>query len=651
MNYTLALIKYNWQIINSRGDVISNVDTYSPKYEYTYSSNAWLNLFPEKYEVVLTVYINNSSFQDSSSQTITIGTYGPAFDFSSDTIENDKILSSAYSPYTFENEITVNGARLMVNPATQVDFIKGLSVVNGGTLIISDNSRINSQSMTINNSLIDISGDPIINVANVEISGASSIYGDWPCDLTANKWTLQEDEIINGNLSVSGGLNLSGQVLTVNGNVVIKSGTLNLNGGTLTIDGNLTINFATLNLGGGKLIVLGDVINQYGTFNINGGTADIVGSYIIACQTVDIEGVINYGPSIGSLIMTNESDRLTVGEDFYVYTETFNQLTAGTLEIKGNFTQRTVSNNWYWYQTSDFAASGTHKVLLSGTGLQEVSFDAPGDNAYGSNRFNILEVTNISDEGVVFLTSIGISEWQFEGNVSDMAIRGPTTLRADDEFDKSLTLDGNLLDLNGHNLTIHGDMDISGTLNLNGGTLTVDGNLTINVTTLNLGGGKLIVLGDVIHQYGNFNVDGGTADIVGSYIIAYQTVDIEGVINYGPSNGALVMTNESDRLTVGEDFYVYTGTFNLLTAGTLEIKGNFTQRTVSNNWYWCQTSDFAASGTHKVLLSGTGLQEVSFDAPGDNAYGSNRFNILEVTNISDEGVVFFNVDRHKRMAI
>ena len=211
---------------------------------------------------------------------------------------------------------------------------------------------------------------------------------------------------------------------------------------------------------------------------------------------------------------------------------------------------------------------------------------------------------------------------------------GRLLLLADHEFDKSLTLDGNLLDLNGHNLTIHGDLDISGTLNLNGGTLTIDGNLTINAT-LNLGGGKLIVLGDVIHQYGTFNVNGGTASINGSYVMARLTAGIEDISSYDSSNGTVIMTNEADRVSIGGDFYIYTTYQNQFTAGILEIKGDFIQRKYYSPSGMAGNENFIATGTHQVLLSGTGLQTVSFSTPN-----SNRFNVLEVTNTSTEGVVF-----------
>jgi chitodextrinase len=67
-----------------------------------------------------------------------------------------------------------------------------------------------------------------------------------------------------------------------------------------------------------------------------------------------------------------------------------NYLTAGTLEIKGNVTQRQYNSPYGFY------ASGTHKTILSGNSLQTVNF------ASIESKFNILELTKDFDLGYRF---------------------------------------------------------------------------------------------------------------------------------------------------------------------------------------------------------------------------------------------------------
>jgi len=84
-----------------------------------------------------------------------------------------------------------------------------------------------------------------------------------------------------------------------------------------------------------------------------------------------------------------------------------NQFTAGTIEVKGNFTQKsTYSGEYSSYANGGFAASGTHRVVLSGNTKQTVSFEDPGSHDRYNSHFNILDVRNTSSEGVEFATKV-----------------------------------------------------------------------------------------------------------------------------------------------------------------------------------------------------------------------------------------------------
>jgi hypothetical protein len=353
---------------------------------------------------------------------------------------------------------------------------------------------------------------------------------------------------------------------SIPGNVELRDGTLDLNGQTLTIQGNLIQSGGLLFVNGGKLVVLGD-------YRIQSYTADAAGQ------------ITGYGAGTGYLLMVNALDSVVVNGQFVTQTSSGNTsgslLTAGVLEVRGDFTQKVGTSSIGPY---NFFASGTHKVLLSGAGLQTVSFENPG-----ASIFNVLENANASSAGVVFATPFNATTYLSDGNkVSSVTVSAMNwTLAGNDIVGGDLQLAGGALDLNGHTLTINGNLIQSG------GVLTVNG-------------GRLIVNGD--YRIQTKNPDG----------------------TYAMSAGYLLMVNAADTVLVTGQFVTQTSAVSptgaLLNAGVLEIKGDFTQKVGAGNY---GPYDFAASGTHKVLLSGAGLQTVSFETPG-----ASGFNLLDWTGDS-----------------
>jgi hypothetical protein len=261
-------------------------------------------------------------------------------------------------------------------------------------------------------------------------------------------------------------------------------------------------------------------------------------------------------------------------------------LTAGVLEVKGDFTQKNGGGN---AGIVDFFANGTHKVLLSGSAVQTVNFENP--NVYYSH-FNTLEITNNVVNGVLFPTPIALTTLTSNAHkLTPITVSAMTwTLSADE--------------------TIAGDLQVTGTtLNLNGKTLTVEGNLIQSGGQLWVNGGRLVVKGD--------------------YRIQTATKAADGTVSYSASSGYLQMTNVADTVLVNGQFVTQTTTGSptgaLLTAGVLEVKGDFTQKSGGSSY---GIYDFFASGTHKVLLSGTGLQTVSFENPSPSY---SHFNQLDWT--------------------
>jgi hypothetical protein len=147
--------------------------------------------------------------------------------------------------------------------------------------------------------------------------------------------------------------------------------------------GNIYFTGGTINLNGHILSVGGSVYQSGGTMNINGGQLVISGDYKIDNGNYYCYAYLN---------MTKESDYVQVGGSFLTkaYYSHNGCLTAGTLDVKGDFTESTYGGN-----ADNFKPTGTHKVVLSGEKLQTISFTYPS-NSY----FNTLEIKNASDEGV-----------------------------------------------------------------------------------------------------------------------------------------------------------------------------------------------------------------------------------------------------------
>ncbi|MDP4145846.1 MAG: fibronectin type III domain-containing protein, partial [Bacillota bacterium] len=375
-----------------------------------------------------------------------------------------------------------------------------------------------------------------------------------------------------------------------------KSSTTSINSNTAlnsdAIYGDLVITSGTYDLNKHTVVVLGSLAQSAGTLYVDGGSLIITRDYNI------VDGI--YG-SCGILRMINDKDYICVGGNFLTksYCSTASNLSAGVLEIKGNFTQKL-----YGYG-DNFAASGTHKVVLSGSGVQTVGFDNPG-----SSGFSILQTNNING-GISFNTVVSVN-----------------TLIGGGIINSSLTLINIKTPLT-DDYTINGDLNLqSGTLDLGGRNVTVTGNLNESNGTINLSSGRLVVLGSVTQSKGTLYVNNGSLIISGDYKITDGT--------YG-NYPILLMTNDEDYISVGRNFLIktYASGSSYITAGVLEVKGDFIEQGGYNGCYSTAYNNFTPGGTNKVILSGSGVQTVSFAVP-DKSY----FNILQINNIG--GSVVFN---------
>ena len=165
------------------------------------------------------------------------------------------------------------------------------------------------------------------------------------------------------------------------------------------------------------MTITGKLTQPGGTLYIDGGQLSVAGEYRL--QTLRTDGTDSY--SSGYLKMINAADYVLVGGNFVTqcYSTQTGYMTAGVLELKGNFTQNYAYNNYV------FNPSGTHKVILSGTTTQTVTFASA---AAGASRFNILEIHNLTNS-INLNSSIFVNNFSLQTNLlinGDLTFTGGT---------------------------------------------------------------------------------------------------------------------------------------------------------------------------------------------------------------------------------
>jgi len=353
---------------------------------------------------------------------------------------------------------------------------------------------------------------------------------------------------------------------------------------------------ADVDLNGYNLTVDGNIIQDKGAVSVNGGKIYVGKDYRIQNRSIDINGAYEYGSTSACLIMNNENDYVLVNGSFITNSHrSYNNYSAGILEVKGNFYQYGNKSDY----EDCFNASGTHKVILSGTEKQVVYFDYPS-----SNGFNELEITN-DDSNIVFETGVRINDYKKDLHIYDNL-----------ELYGSIKFTGSKLDIDGNFIKHYGDTYF------NGAAVNIKGEFVLE-NNLYMSGGNLNIEKDFIETNGSLTLDGGKLTVAGDYRIQSRSTS-SGVYEYGSTYARLIMKNENDYVLVNGSFITHSYVGNNYSAGILEVKGNFYQYGNKSDY---SEDCFNASGTHKVILSGTEKQVVHFDYPS-----SNGFNELQVTN-------------------
>jgi Tol biopolymer transport system component/alpha-tubulin suppressor-like RCC1 family protein len=354
---------------------------------------------------------------------------------------------------------------------------------------------------------------------------------------------------------------------------------------------------------------------------INDGVLTVNGQRVMVAGDFQIQGNGTGAPGTGGrMIMQDDADTVIVqGSASFAGGVSTGLLSAGVLMVAGDFSQLYVGSNW-----ADFAASGTHKVILNGAAAQAIRFDAPAGAPGQSSFFHDLEIANTSG-GVSFTTNAVVNAKLVVTTAA--ALTGAGTVTVGDSLvtvagsnvtTASMRVGGGMAvagtfgpgttEFFGTGVGIQAGLGyqnvvVSGTASLTGPT-TVTGNLTVSDGALTVNGQRVTVTGDLQMQ-GNGNGSVGTG-------------------------ARLIMQNAADTVLVqGNATFAGGVTTGLLTAGVLGVAGDFSQLYVGSNW-----AAFAASGTHKVVLNGAATQTVRFDSPAGAPGQRSFFQDLEIASAS-----------------
>jgi len=556
-----------------------------------------LTLYIDSVKVGETINANKINFNNLTQ----IGRYSSSTEHFNGVLDEMKFFNRGLSLEEINYLYKFEGRRLFVNLNQSKIIVKGESVTfdikesssnimqyewKKGNRILSTDSNFTSNDFSIGTHIITLS--------------VRDIFGEiFKKDITL---TVEPQKILEIH-----------NLYDDNGEFIKKVDTFYLSGdynysfllksGTIVIENNTTIN--------------GDLLQSGGILNMSSSNLIVKGDYRL--QTPNSDGT--YSESGGELRMTNIEDYLLVEGNFVTDANKrhFTSLTAGILEIKGDFTQLSTYGDSSYDGVYNFPAKGRHIVRLSGTTQQMIHFD---DSSTNRSYFNILEITNRLIDGIDFKTEVYVTQW---------------ILNQDINFKDSITVNG-LIDLNGHIFSIDGDLNTSANIKINGGKLNIKENLYIKAGTFSimLKEGEVIVFGDLIQSGGALEIDIGKLIVKGDYRI--QKLKQTGFYTY--SSGILKMLGKKSYLLVEGDFVTDSTErqFSYLAFGIFELKGNFTQMSTDKHYLSSGKYNFSPSESHIMKFSGDKKQIVTFEDILYTNYG--HFGSIELENLSIEGLEF-----------
>ncbi|MHB1169359.1 MAG: Ig-like domain-containing protein [Longimicrobiales bacterium] len=491
-----------------------------------------------------------------------------------------------------------------------------LVVLNGSgpQSVTFSHTALTGDDMRLNNLRIDNTGTVTIGRAAVrgtlDVAAGATITGDGPVMIGGELRTTSGSTFDVARVMLNGAMSVDG---------AFSPDTTWFDGTNQQIQGGLDY---------GMLIVRGTAVLAGDVQASTGATVTGVTSLLdIAAHELDVGGDFRV-ESAGQLRMTDASGMLRIAGDALFASRISEALTAGTIELAGDFTQQRGQSGCCNSFQRSFVASGTHTVVLNGNGAQTVTFSHPGLSGDNS-RINNLRIEN--GAAVTF---------------------GPAAVRNTLEVTTPVTLTGagrllvgNLLStvagstVDVASIELHGAMNVAGefapdTTWFVGTDQLIQGALDYNHVVVS---GTALLDGDVYLQ--SVRIRGSGLLDVGAH-----TLGVIGEVRTEQS-GRLRMTDAAGLVRT-HDAWFGGGNSDELTAGAMEVTGNFTQRRGSSGCCIAYDRSFRASGGHLVVMNGTTEQVIDFNR-GSITSDWSRFHMLRISNptsVSVAGAVAVGAD-------
>lgn len=529
-------------------------------------------------------------------------------------------ISGEISQATNTKGLTKAGAgTLLFSGANKYD---GLTNVAVGTLVAGHNTALGS---TLAGTTVQ-SGATLGFQNNVQIGSGEAItlYGMAAPPSAASLRNLQDNNTVNGNITLSGGTNTGVAIestsgsLILNGviaqashpNYLIKTGAGSLTlGGTAanTFSGGFTMNDGTViaaktagvDATGSAAVNIGDDLGAAGSAELRLNASNQINNS--SDVTIATDGRLNLqanSDSIAALTMGGGSvtgtGTLTVGS-----TVTFNGVGSATASISSSLGLGTTGTRII--QVGNNGVVGDTDLLISGailgdtasltkTDLGTLELSGTAANTF-SGAFNLHDgqVTASKTAGLNAFGTGNLNIGNADGAANSAVLQLSSSNQISDGSHVTISADG-LLRLNGASETI-GSVAGTGGVTLNGGTLTIGGSTNLSSTfaggitgtgDLAKGGtGTLTLTGDntysgstTIHsgvlQVGTGGTSGGvgTGAVVnnGSLILnRSNTYNLEGSIS---GSGSLTQAGSGTTILSGTNTYTGATTIN---SGTLRL--------------------------------------------------------------------------------
>ena len=312
----------------------------------------------------------------------------------------------------------------------------------------------------------------------------------------------------------------------------------------------------TVNLNGHTLTVYGNILHYGGTLIIDGGTLNVYGNYRIIGSLNDDEG---HKISSSASLYINDSSSVNIGGSLSATGSSAEaEMTkGGVLAVGGDIYSDRITNIW---------ANGDGSFIFTGKDDQKITIEQTGTNS-DAYYLGDISMTDPDKHSIIWNGKIN-----FKTADSDLSIKSDNADMAN-------------YHLNGHDLSITGDIKSHGLGYLDGGNMTVNG--------------------DFIHSSGKLELGGGTLDVNGNYRIENTSEDEKGEIVYNTCQANLYMHEENDRVNISGDLMIHNNSTTALKNGVLSITGNI-----------FADSKFSTSPDHKTLMTNSKPQKITFTDGG-----------------------------------